>query len=254
MHLAILGYGEVGRCLSARFADRGWSVVAYRRSAPGRDGSVVISDRLAEALSGAKLILSCVWPRAALPLARRAARGLRRGQLYADLNTTSPSTAERIGEVVLGSGAGFGKFTILESVKQHGAEAPLVGGGPDVKRIASLMRRADLRVTTLSADCRAPAALKIARSFALKAVVIAAYQSLELAEAYGIRRQVVASVDDTLRRLDWKHLAADAWRGPGRREGEMREVVKALTETGVDAGFASATRRVYGLLARSRRS
>ncbi|MDE3075666.1 MAG: NAD(P)-binding domain-containing protein, partial [Chloroflexota bacterium] len=77
MHAAFIGIGEVGSCLARELARRGLEVTAYRRSQLGMrkavQAGVSLFGSLAEALEGADVVFSCVWPHTALEVAKEAA-------------------------------------------------------------------------------------------------------------------------------------------------------------------------------------
>jgi len=143
MRLAFIGFGEVGYYLARDLTGRGLEITAYRRrpqaaEARARESGVRLCATLGEALDGAEVVFSCVWPQTALEVAREAAALLRPGQLYADLNSTSPGTAQRIHDAIAPSGAGFAKLAVMAGVTDAGAKTPMLAGGPDASRLAEL--------------------------------------------------------------------------------------------------------------------
>lgn len=260
MRLGFIGFGEVGYYFARDLAGRGLSITAYRRrrepaEARARETGVRLCATLGEALEGARVILSCVWPHSALDAARDAARLLRPGQLYGDLNSTAPGTAQRIYEAIAPSGAGFAKLAIMGGVPDAGGRTPVVAGGPSAGELAELMNGWGMNVRVMGTDVRAPAAFKIVRAYGLKAMLAASYEMVRAARRYGIEEEVLLSAGEMLgwpgygqRMSDW--IASTAVHA-GRRAREMDEAIEAIADVGLDPQFAGATRRVFEGIAAS---
>jgi 3-hydroxyisobutyrate dehydrogenase-like beta-hydroxyacid dehydrogenase len=260
MRLAFIGFGEVGYYFARDLAGSGLEITAYRRrremaEARARETRVRLCATLGEALDGAEIVLSCVWPHSALEAARDAAPFLRPGQLYGDLNSTSPGTAQRIYEAIARTGAGFAKLAIMAGVTESEGKTPIIAGGPDAARLAKLMNGWGMNVRVMGEDVRVPAAFKIVRAYGLKAILAASYEMARVARRYGIEEEVLASAGEMLgwsgygqRMGDWiASLAVHA----GRRAQEMDEAVEAITDVGLDPRFAHAIRRVFEGIAAS---
>ena len=260
MRLAFVGFGEVGYYLARDLAGRGLAITAYRRrretaEARARETGVRLCATLGEALAGAGVVLSCVWPQTALEVAREATGLLRPGQFYADLNSTAPGTAQRIHDAIAPSGAGFAKLAVMAGVTDAGAKTPILAGGPDAQRLAELLNGWGLNVLVLGLDARAPAAFKIVRAYGLKAILAASHEMLRVARRYGIEEEVLVSAGEMLgwagygqRMSDW--IASSAVHA-ARRAQEMDEAIETIADVGLDPRFAEATRRVFEGIAAS---
>jgi len=254
MRVAFIGFGEVGYHFARDLTGKGVEIRAYRRRPElARDRAsetrVRLCPSLGEALEGAEVVLSCVWPHSALDAAREAAPLLRPGQLYGDLNSTSPATAQRIHEAVSPSGAGFAKLAIMAGVTDLGGATPMIAGGPAAARLAGLLNGWGMNVMVMGDDVRVPAAFKIVRAFGLKAILVATYEMVRAARRYGIQEEVLISAGEMLgwsgypkRMSDW---IASTGVHADRRAHEMAEVVETLAEVQLDPQFAVATRRVF---------
>ena len=140
MRIAFIGFGEVASVFSAALAARGAEICAYDvlLEQPGgaeqlkrRAAATPVSlGKLSETLRGAQYIFSTVTTSVAHEAAEQCARHLRAGQIYLDLNATSPERKKRIGEVIAPSGAAFVEGAILGAVGVTGARTEILLGGP----------------------------------------------------------------------------------------------------------------------------
>jgi 3-hydroxyisobutyrate dehydrogenase-like beta-hydroxyacid dehydrogenase len=260
MRLAFIGFGEVGYYFARDLAGSGLEITAYRRrremaEARARETGVRLCATPGEALDGAEVVLSCVWPQTALEVAQQAAALLRPGQLYGDLNSTSPGTAQKIHDAIAPSGAGFAKLAVMAGVPDAGAKTPILAGGPAARKLAELMNGWGMSVRVMGEDVRAPAAFKIVRAYGLKAILAASHEMVRVARRYGIEEEVLVSAGEMLgwsgygpRMSEW--IASTAVHA-GRRAQEMDEAIETITDVGLDPQFAQAIRRVFEAIAAS---
>src|SRR5574342_50511 len=97
--ITIIGFGEAGRHFGRGLvAEANASVSAYdvrqdaEMTAAGRAAGVKFNTALPAALADAGLVFSLVTAASALDAARAAAKHLKAGQTYVDLNSVSPMT------------------------------------------------------------------------------------------------------------------------------------------------------------------
>jgi 3-hydroxyisobutyrate dehydrogenase-like beta-hydroxyacid dehydrogenase len=260
MRLGFIGFGEAGYCLARALKRQDLSISAYRRrpelaAERAREAGVRLCPGLEQALEGADLVLSCVWPHTAVEAAEAAAQHLRAGQLFADLNSVAPETAERIQRAIAPSCAGMAKIGVMGSIILTGLKTPMVIGGPAAKEVQAVMAELGFDVRLLGEDVRAPAALKILRAYVLKAMTAASFEMVRAAHRYGLAEDILQSAAEF---LGWpgypdkvKTSIGSMAIHAGRRAREMDEAMDTLRAAGLGTDFAEAVQRVYQELDRA---
>jgi hypothetical protein len=114
--VAVLGLGEAGSRYAADLLAAGVTVAGYdpasSQERPGPPG-LRLAGSAAEAVSGARVVLSLNAASAAEQAARVAIGGLLEGTVFADLNTASPRSKRRVAAVLDGTGALFADVAVL---------------------------------------------------------------------------------------------------------------------------------------------
>jgi 3-hydroxyisobutyrate dehydrogenase-like beta-hydroxyacid dehydrogenase len=122
--------------------------------------------------------------------------------------------------------------------------SPMLLGGPHAE--AFLERAAPLGfITTIaSREIGIASATKMCRSVMIKGIEALLMESMLAARHYGVEQDVLASLSDLLPVGDWEKLAhymiSRSIEHGTRRAEEMREVVKTVSEAGIDPWMSSA--------------
>ena len=129
--LGFIGFGEAGPLIAKGLLGAGHPApIAARdiRNRPPVDG-VEMAGSIAELTGRCDIILSTVTATEALEVAQEAAQTLKSGQIYMDLNSTSPMVKQAIAEVVNPTGARFVEVAVMDGVpgKNHRVPMLLVG-------------------------------------------------------------------------------------------------------------------------------
>ena len=107
------------------------------------------------------------------------------------------------------------------------------------------MKPYELDLTVYSSDIGTASAVKMCRSVLIKGLEALITESMLAAKHYGVEREVLASLKDTLPHPDWPKQAAymmsRALLHGKRRAEEMREVAKTVSEAGVAPMLSAPT-------------
>src|SRR4051794_986754 len=182
--VAVLGLGEAGSAIAADLVAAGAAARGYDPAGTTVDGVHDARDE-AEAVRGADLVLSVNAAAVAPDVARAAAGGLRRGQLYADLNTSAPALKRELAGVIEPTGAAFADVGLLRPVPGNGIRTPALVSGPGASAFAQAMAPLGMPVTEVGPDPGEAAARKLARSVFMKGLTAAIAESLAAAEGGG---------------------------------------------------------------------
>ncbi|TKD53025.1 NAD(P)-dependent oxidoreductase [Sphingomonas baiyangensis] len=245
-----IGFGEAamafarpgGRCYDLKFDDA--SLREGKRADCARAG-VTACDTPADALRGARMILSLVTADHALVAARTAAPAIEPGALWLDMNSVAPDT-KRAAAAAIGERARYVDVAVMAPVEPAGLTVPLLVSGPDVA--AALDALAALGFTSVAVagpKIGDASAIKMIRSVMVKGLEALSAECALAAEAAGVRDAVVASLDASWPGADWARrfdYNLDRMMVHGaRRAAEMDEVVATLDALGTGSAMSRAT-------------
>ena len=256
--IALIGFGEVGRRLAADLTIRraALEVVAWDRlfvhadSAPSRAAqamadSLRMAASLGEALLERTLVISAVTASECLAVAREAAARFPSGAWFLDLNSVSPATRMSAAALIDGAGGRYVEGAVMSPIAPRGLASPMLLGGPHAGAFAT--RAAGLGLAgaqPMSATIGRASAAKMCRSVMIKGLEALLTESLTAARAYGVEATVLESLRDLLPIGDWEGLAGymigRSLVHGRRRAEEMREVVRTVSETGLQPWMSEA--------------
>jgi 3-hydroxyisobutyrate dehydrogenase-like beta-hydroxyacid dehydrogenase len=256
LHVALIGYGEVGRILGAALAKAGvGAVVAFdvliddaswaagARARATRDGVTLASDANG-AVADCAFVISAVTAAASVLAAEQIASSCRSGAFVLDLNSASPRTKTLCAEAVERAGGRYVEAAVMSSVPPHGIRVPMLLGGPYATALQPALAKLGFAAEVGSESYGVVSAIKLCRSVMVKGMQALAVESLLAARRYGVEREVLASLAETFPGFDWERHATWSWHrilehGPRRTE-EMREAAVTLGDAGLDPRMAQA--------------
>lgn len=257
--VAFVGFGEVASVFSAALRARGTGVAAYDHNLERPGGPARLEQRarapgirfapLAEAVRGAEIVLSTVRPQTAPDAARACAAHLRPGQLFVDLNTTSPAVKEGIGRAIAASGAGFAEGAVLGAVGAAGASAAILTGGPEGERAARALSELGLNARFYSPEVGKAATFKLLRGIFTKGAEALLLELLLAGRKAGMERDLWQDVSDFMSRNPFEKVASNWIRthpaACARRHHELVQVVEAMRSLGAEPIMTSATEALF---------
>ncbi|WP_145144745.1 NAD(P)-dependent oxidoreductase [Roseomonas gilardii] len=247
MRIAIIGYGEVGSIFARDLRAAGVTeIVAFdpafadpdskaSRNA-GQAGQAPASSPL-EAVREADLVIVAVTAGSDLDAMRSIAAGLGHAPFVLDVNSVSPGTKREAAAIVEAAGGRYVEAAVMTSVPPKGLRSPMLLGGPHATPFAASMAACDMALTVFSEEIGRASSVKMCRSVMIKGLEALTTECLLAARRYGVEKEVLASLSDTLPHPDWRGLARYVISRPlihGRRRAEeMREVARTVAEAGV---------------------
>jgi 3-hydroxyisobutyrate dehydrogenase-like beta-hydroxyacid dehydrogenase len=257
LRIGLVGYGEVGKILSAALVERGaarvgtWDLLLddatqgpAMRAHAGR-ARVVAATSLRDLLQHADVVISAVTASQAVAVAEEAVPALRPGTWFVDLNSASPGAKVRMSELIDGAGGRFVESAVMTSVPPYGIKVPMLLGGRDAAALRELMAPLGFVMEVAAERVGVASAIKMCRSVMIKGLESLVTESFTAARAYGVEDRVLASLHETFPTLDWEQLGSylmsrSALHGKRRAE-EMREVAVTVREIGLEPLMAAAT-------------
>jgi 3-hydroxyisobutyrate dehydrogenase-like beta-hydroxyacid dehydrogenase len=254
--IALVGYGEVGKIFAAELIARGASIAFFDilLSDPAAGAGMrahaaslgaVPRDSLAAALDGARVAISAVTASSTYAVVEEAARHVRPGQFFLDLNSASPTTKQRSARAIDGAGGHYVEAAVMGSVPPYGIKVPMILGGAEREALARLLAPAQMRLEIGVAEVGVASAVKMCRSIMIKGLEALTVECLFTARRYGVEEQVLASLVETYPGMDWQseadYLVSRVVQHGRRRAAEMREVARTVEEVGMQPLLAAPT-------------
>jgi 3-hydroxyisobutyrate dehydrogenase-like beta-hydroxyacid dehydrogenase len=254
--IAFIGFGEAAQAFVEGWGEaRPGSVVAYDRKtddaalrpaklADYQRFGVQHRDTLADALAGQDLVISVVTADQAQLAAEAAARVMKAGALYCDLNSVSPDTKRACAEAIHAAGGAYADVAVMAPVRPALNRVPMLTSGPHAARTAEALA-ALFKVRVVEGEVGAASAIKMIRSVMIKGVEALTAECFLAAYAAGVQDEVIASLNGSEPGADWEKRAdynLDRMMVHGlRRAAEMEEVVKTIDALGVGGIVSRAT-------------
>jgi len=241
---AIIGFGEVGGLFARDLHAAGVSrIAAYdtaesARARAAATGYVGVRATVAAAATDADAVFVSVTAGSARDAAASLSGGLGRAPFVVDVNSVSPSTKRDAARVVEEAGGRYVEAAVMTSVPPHGLRSPMLLGGPHARGFMALTAPLGMRLTAVSEQVGKASSVKMCRSVMVKGLEALTTECLLAARHYGVEREVLRSLADTLPHEDWPGLAryviSRALLHGKRRAEEMREVARTVSEAGVE--------------------
>ncbi|MBC7234283.1 MAG: NAD(P)-dependent oxidoreductase [Chloroflexi bacterium] len=252
--IGFIGFGEVGPVLSAALAEGGAAVRVYDilvdrgqadvlRSRRRAEGIEIIS--LPELLRESRYILSTVTTQVAEQVARTCAPQLRPGQIYIDLNSTSPKVKQRLQEIIAPSGADFVEGAILGAIGATGAATRILLTGEKAAEASAILNELGLNTCPYGARIGKASLFKMLRSVFMKGIEALILECLVAGRRAGIAEDLFADIGDFMNERPFEQLVNN-WLcshavAHERRYHEMLQVVETMAELGVEPVMTAGT-------------
>jgi 3-hydroxyisobutyrate dehydrogenase-like beta-hydroxyacid dehydrogenase len=248
--LAFIGFGEVGQTFAKGLAGKsGIAVAAYdlkfdmpetRQDMLARAEAlgVRVATDAADAAGEARVVISAVTAAAAGEVAAAAARYLRPGQIFLDINSASPNTKRTAARDVAASGADYVEGAVMAAVAGPGLKVPILAGGTVAATAAGLLNPLGMSLNPVATEIGRASATKLSRSIVIKGIEAILVQCAAAARKWDVEADVVASLQATYPGIDWPQqieYAAERVATHGiRRAQEMREAAAMVADLGLD--------------------
>ncbi len=255
--IGFLGFGEVGQRFAAdlRAAHAGMELATFdvllhqaaageamRRHAAAHDVSLAAD--AATLAEGSTLLFSAVTADQTLDAARSLAKRPLAGAWVMDLNSASPATKIECAKLIDAAGGRYVEAAVMTSVPPHGIRVPMLLGGAHAAEAERLLRQLGFAAETVSTELGVASAIKLCRSVIIKGLESLVVESFSAARAFGVERQVLASLQETYPQFDWEkqgdYLFSRVIQHGKRRAEEMRASAQMIDATGVGGIMAGA--------------
>lgn len=257
--IGFIGFGQVASTLSRALIAHGAHVSAYDLLLEQDGGREVLQERakgpdvcfcaLPDMLARVDEVLCTAATHVAVEIAARCAPLLRPGQIYLDLNSTSPAVKVEIDRLIGHSPADFVEGAILGAIGTDGAGVRILVCGARGPEVADRLTRLGLNVGLYGFEIGRASAFKMLRSIFAKGLEALLIEFLVAARRAGLEHELWDEVVETMRRHPFEELAAN-WVlthsvAYERRYHEMVEVTRTMRELGIEPVVAAATEAFF---------
>ncbi len=257
IRLGLIGYGEVGKILSAGLnglsgvtAVGAWDLKFVRADTGAAErahaaaAGVQAHDSAAALCAASELVISAVTASSTLAVAEEAARHIRPGTLFLDLNSASPGTKRQCAALLDGAGGRYVEAGVMTSVPPYGIRVPMLLGGAQAAALAARLNGWGMDARAVSEQLGVASAIKMCRSVMIKGLEALVIESYTAARAYGVEEHVLPTLQETFPSIDWAAQGAYFFQRVAqhgqRRAEEMRESARTVREAGCEPLMTAA--------------
>jgi len=254
-----IGFGEVASVFSEAICRHGARVLATDVLLSREGGEAILRKRIPvpsielvpaqELVRRTDIVLSTVTTMVALQVARELAPLLRMGQIYVDLNSTSPGVKQAIGDAIAAGTGDFVEAAVLGAVGATGAQTRILLGGERSGEVAERLNAVGLHASSYSVEIGKASMFKMLRSIFSKGLECLVIELLIAGRRAGIEDDLWKDLTDFMARKPFDIIADNWTRSHGtayeRRYHEMKQVVETMTEIGVRPIMTEATTALF---------
>ena len=257
-HVAIIGFGEVGRIFARDLRAKGvQTITAYDIQTVAPAEGVTFAASAPEAVKGADLVISSVTAGSAFAALEAALPGLGHGPFVLDVNSVSPGTKQKTAAAVEAAGGRYVEAAVMTSVPPKGLASPMLLGGTQAADFVKAADGLGMDLKVFSDTIGGASSVKMSRSIMIKGLEALVTECMLTARHYGVEQNVLDSLGDTLPHADWRGLAryvmSRALIHGKRRSEEVLEVAVTVREAGIPAIMSPAIAERQALAAQQGR-
>jgi 3-hydroxyisobutyrate dehydrogenase-like beta-hydroxyacid dehydrogenase len=255
-HLALIGFGEAGMAFASAWdapvrafdIKTGYPATADAKRADYARCGARGTATLAEALTGAELVVSIVTADQALTAALEAAAILAPGTLYCDFNSVAPATKQAAAQAIEAAGGRYADVAVMAPVHPARLAVPLLVSGPHADAAVAALTAIGFAPAKVAGPVGSASTIKMLRSVMVKGIEALTAECFLAARKAGVADEVAASLDASWPGADWAaradyNLTRMQEHGV-RRAAEMGEVAKTLDALGMGSEMVRATAAV----------
>jgi 3-hydroxyisobutyrate dehydrogenase-like beta-hydroxyacid dehydrogenase len=264
--LGFIGFGEVTYHLIKGLQKEGFQgIKVFSRSVfdprkkivsaqKAREIDAVLSGDLSEIMRGADIVISSVRGHVAFACARKAARHIRPGQLYVDLNNAIPSVKKRAAKIINSQGGQFVDVGLLELPIQVGHNALMYASGEGAEAFQEIFSPYGMNIRVIPGGVGKAALIKALANIYMKGLQGVCLEFAVSARKAGISLELLEPllVKPVVNLAREKDVALWIIRGAllaERKKAEMAEALKMMRELKINPIMLRAAVKRLGWIA-----
>jgi 3-hydroxyisobutyrate dehydrogenase-like beta-hydroxyacid dehydrogenase len=257
--IGVIGFGEVGFTFCKAMRESGANLLVYDIMLDNTDYANRIRKKikiagvsygsLESVVTGRKYILSTVLTQTAKNVATSCAKYLRAGQIFVDLNSTSPAIKVEIGKIIESTNADFVEAAILGAVGATGANTRILTAGKKGKYVADVLNNTGLNASFYSPEIGKASMFKMLRSIFSKGLENIILELLIAGKRAGIDKDLWDDVTEFMSKKSFEEIAVN-WikthpMAYERRYHEMVQVLETMKEIGIEPIMTASTKDFF---------
>ncbi|UCH10103.1 MAG: NAD(P)-dependent oxidoreductase, partial [Fidelibacterota bacterium] len=217
--IGLIGFGEAGAVFSKALALSGTQVEVYDILLEQDDEAAGMRERILAAgcrsvsldqvVENNEIILSTVLTHVALEVATTCTSMLKPGQVYVDLNSTSPSVKVELGTIIKPSGADFVEGAILGAIGATGAKTRILLAGEKGPETAERLTGWGLNAFFYSEKIGDASTFKMLRSIFSKGLETLILELLIAGKKAGIHKDLWEDITDFMAQEPFLKIASN---------------------------------------------
>jgi len=258
MKIAYIGYGEAGYNITKGWAEAGLTnITAFDANADhpvkgelikkrANEVGVTLASSALEAVKDADFIFNNTSASFCEAIAAEILPALKPGQIYLDLNATSPATKERMDNISRENGVYFVDVAVMGSIaaKGHKTKMYMSGEKEGVDKFYEAFVSTGMNLNPLDAPAGGGSAIKMFKSVFSKGLPQLFLESMIPAAKYGVLEEYMKNIDNTFKNRTVSQFADETLYRTvihaERRSHEMAEVVSTIESMGMNASMSKA--------------
>ena len=243
--IGVLGLGEAGSEVAGDLVRAGAVVRGFDPKVHAPAGVAEFSSD-ADAARDAQIVIALTSAHEAVETLQLALPGMRRGAIYADLNTASAGLKDTLAGAACQAGVAFADVALMAPVPGLGLRTPMLASGPAAEGFAEVFRALGASVAVLPGPPGTAATRKLVRSVFYKGLAAAVTEAIRAARAAGCEdwlREDIGEVLASASAATVDRLEQGSIRHARRRADEMMAAGDLLEELGVPPRIARASQQ-----------
>jgi 3-hydroxyisobutyrate dehydrogenase-like beta-hydroxyacid dehydrogenase len=253
--IGIIGFGEVGYIFSKAMYESSADVTVYDILLNQIDKAEDVQKRIQETgnkydscenvVKNSSIILSTVITQVAKDVASECIKYLSPGQIYIDLNSTSPSVKIDLNKIIEPTGANFVEGAILGAVGATGANTRILTAGEKGQEVANILSKYGLNVSFYSSEIGKASMFKMLRSIFSKGIEIILLEMLVAGKRAGIEKDLWEDITHFMTSKSFDKIGSNWMQSHAiaheRRYYEMVQVIETMHEIGIQPMMTDGT-------------
>lgn len=263
--IAFIGFGEAASSMARDFHEvnmqdmAAYDVMADNElrgptiRARAEKYGVTLASSAEEACRDAAYIITFTSPAVAVSVAGSVIPLLKAGQVYVDVNSTSPNTAKEIAEIPHADGVGICDGAALGNVQKLGCKVPVVVCGEGAEAFKRDLTPYGMSIDVLHAPIGSASAMKMLKTVYSKGLQQLVLEFILASQSYGILEEMVCSVNNPMAGKTLEEYANEAMPRmlihAKRRAVEVSNAVETVEELGLEATMTRAAQQKFAEVA-----
>jgi 3-hydroxyisobutyrate dehydrogenase-like beta-hydroxyacid dehydrogenase len=257
--IGLIGFGEVGSTFCEAMREIGTEILVYdillddaasvNRTRKMIETAGLSYSSLESVVTHSECIMSTVLTQTAKEVATSSAEYLTAGQIFIDLNSTSPEVKIEIGKIIESTQADFVEGAILGAVGATGANTRILTAGKKGKYVADVLNNIGLNATFYSSEIGKASMFKMLRSIFSKGLETIILELLIAGKRAGIDKDLWHDVTDFMSKKSFEDIAVNWIKthplAYERRYHEMVQVLETMKEIGIEPIMTTSTKDFF---------